>query len=934
MFEMDPDMKSTSSVFRSVPAALTLSLVLAACSGNDPAKLTQSAKDYMAKSDHAAAIIQLKNALQAQPNMAEARFLLAKALLATGDVTGAQTELKKAQDAGYAKDQIVPLMARVMLNLGEHKKLTETYAQTRLPDPAAQAELSTVLAGAWLAQGQADQAQASLADALKLQANHVPALILKARMTASGKDFDGALGQIEQILKVAPQSEEAYKLQGDIQLLGKQLPDAALASYRQAVKVKPTYKDAQASIVRVLMAQNKLPEASTELDALKKMAASAPYTLYLQAQLALKKQDLKGAREAAQLLLRATPNSSQALELAGTIEAQSNSPVQAESMLSKALASSPDLKLARRMLVMTYLRLGQVDKAIATLPANLNEIDNDPALLSVAGQAYMIHGDQEKAQRYFAKASALDPKDPLKRTSLAVSKLAAGQTDAGFSDLQDIAASDSGVVADMAMINVLARQGKLDEALKAIGQMEKKRPAEDPIPSHLRAQVLMKKGDVAGGRKALERALEISPNFFPAVVLLSELDLAQKQPEAAQKRFEALLARKPDSAQAILGLARVKTLRGADKEEIAGLLRKAVEVAPNELLPRQILVAHHLRNQEPKVALTAAQNAVAALPKSAELLDSLGQAQVAAKEFNQAVSTYGKMAAMQPQATLPHLRMAGVYMANKDPAGAAQSLRKALEIQPNLLAAQQGLTELAVRGNRVPDALSMVKEIQKQRPQEAVGYALEGEVQAAAQNWTAAIPAYDKALKLAPNASDLAIKLHSVQLLAQKKREADALAASWLSKHPKDLKFTLYMGDRAVASNDLNAAAGHYQKALDLQPNSPLTLNNLAWVAGKLGRKDALSLVEKADQLAPNNPAILDTWAMLLASQKNFDKALETQKRVVQLQPDAPVYKLNLAQIQIQAGDKAGAKSNLQALKQLGGKFNRQAEVDKMLQTL
>ena len=34
-------------------------------------------------------------------------------------------------------------------------------------------------------------------------------------------------------------------------------------------------------------------------------------------------------------------------------------------------------------------------------------------------------------------------------------------------------------------------------------------------------------------------------------------------------------------------------------------------------------VAHHLRNQEPKLALTAAQNAVAALPKSAELLDTL-----------------------------------------------------------------------------------------------------------------------------------------------------------------------------------------------------------------------------------------------------------------------------------------------------------------------
>src|SRR5690606_3992831 len=128
-------MKQKSSVFRTLPAALTLTLLLAACSGNDPAKLMQSAKDYMAQSDHAAAIIQLKNALQAQPDLAEARFLLAKALLATGDVSGAQTELKKAQDAGYAPEQLVPVMARVMLSQGEHKKLTDTHAQTRLADP-------------------------------------------------------------------------------------------------------------------------------------------------------------------------------------------------------------------------------------------------------------------------------------------------------------------------------------------------------------------------------------------------------------------------------------------------------------------------------------------------------------------------------------------------------------------------------------------------------------------------------------------------------------------------------------------------------------------------------------------------------------------------------------------------------------------------------
>ena len=930
---MGSDMKHTSSVFRALPAALTLSLVLAACSGNDPAKLMQSAKDYMAQSDHAAAIIQLKNALQNQPDLAEARFLLAKALLATGDAAGAQIELKKAETGGYAREQIVPLMAQAMLSQGQAKAVTETYADTRLSSPAAQAELQTLVAGAWFAQGKSDQAQAKLAEALQTQPNHVPALLLKARVTASNRDFDGALTQIAQILKTAPQNEEAFKLRGDIQLFGQQRPDDALVSYREAVKAKPGYKDAQASIVRVLMAQNKLPEATTELETLSKSAPKSPYTLYLQAQLALKKQDLKAARETAQQLLRATPDSPQALELAGTIEAQSNALIQAESMLAKALTTSPELKLARRVLVATYLRMGQVDKAIATLPANLDEVDNDAALLAVAGQAYMIHGDQERAQRYFAKASALDPKDPVKRTSLAMSKMVAGQTDAGFNELQDIAASDTGVVADMAMINVLARQGKLDEALKAIEQLSKKR-ANDPIPSHLRAQVLMKKGDTAGARKALESALEAAPDFFPAVSALSELDLVQKQPDAAQKRYEDLLKRKPDSVQALLGLARVKSIRKAGKEEVASLLRKAVEVGPNEVLPRQLLVAHHLRNQEPKLALTAAQNAVAALPKSAELLDTLGQAQMAAKEFNQAVSTYGKMAALQPQSTLPHLRMAGVYMANKDPAGAAQSLRKALEIQPNLIVAQQGLAELAIRDKRVPDALSIVKDIQKQRPQEPVGFALEGEVHMASRNWPAAMVSYEQALRLAPNATELAVKLHTAHLAAQKKREADAFAASWLRGHPKDLAFSLYLGDRAVAANDLKGAEAHYQKALSLQPQNPVTLNNMAWVASKLGRKDAMGFIDQANQIAPDNPAILDTWAMMLAAEKNFSKALEVQKRAVQLQPDTPLFKFNLVQIQIQAGDKAGAKANLQALKQMGSSFNRQAEVDKMLQTL
>src|SRR5699024_4123200 len=110
---------------------------------------------------------------------------------------------------------------------------------------------------------------------------------------------------------------------------------------------------------------------------------------------------------------------------------------------------------------------GKLDKALATLPSDL-ENTHDTAMLALAGQVHMLSGEADRAQHYFSKASGLDPKDPIKRTSLAVSRLMSGQTESAFGELQDIAASDSSVVADMALINVFLQRQESKRALAAI----------------------------------------------------------------------------------------------------------------------------------------------------------------------------------------------------------------------------------------------------------------------------------------------------------------------------------------------------------------------------------------------------------------------------------------------------------------------------------
>ena len=87
-------------------------LALVGCSKEDPSALIASAKSYFAKSDYNAGIIQLKSALQVAPNSPEARFLLGKSLLDSGNAVGAEIELRKAIELGYSPDDAYPLRAR------------------------------------------------------------------------------------------------------------------------------------------------------------------------------------------------------------------------------------------------------------------------------------------------------------------------------------------------------------------------------------------------------------------------------------------------------------------------------------------------------------------------------------------------------------------------------------------------------------------------------------------------------------------------------------------------------------------------------------------------------------------------------------------------------------------------------------------------------
>ena len=915
-----------------VVAAAILVSVLAACSGEKPDAMLASARDYITKNDYKAAVIQAKNALQANPDLPAARYLLGLALLRSGDPVGGEAELRKAKALKHPDDEVVPPLAQAMLMQGQAKKTIDEFGSQVLSQPRAKAELQTYLSAAYASVGKADLATSALDAALAADPAFVPAQIAMARRRAGAGEFDVAIAALDSILAKTPADQDALKLKGDVLMYGKNQADDAVAAYRKAVQAKPDFLAGHMTLLNVLLRQGKLDDASKQLEVVKKLAANHPQTKYYETLLAFQKKDYKLAKELSQQLMKIAPDNVQALSLAGAAELQSNSLVQAETYLAKAVQAAPGAVLARRMLTTTYLRTGQPAKALATMEPLLKDADSNPATSALAGEVYLQNGDMKKAEEYFGKAAKLDPKNARSRTALALTHLASGK-DAGFEELQNVAASDDGVTADLALISVHLRRNELDQALKAIAGLEKKQPGK-PLASNLRGRTLLAKKDIVGARKAFEQSLSIDPIYFPSVAALAAMDLAEKKPDEARKRFDAVLAKNPKHVQSLLALAELRARAGGPKEEVAELITRAVNADPVQKAAHQLLIDFHLRNNDFKLALSAAQNAVAAIPDSPELLDGLGRAQQLSGDGNQALITFNKMAGLQPRSPLGQMRMADVnLLVIKDKAAAGQNLRKALEIKPDLLDAQRGLILLAMDGKKDSEAIEIARNVQKQRPKEAIGYIMEGDIASSQKKWEPAIEAYRKGLKQA-SSPELAVKLYSALTISGKAADKDKFAQSWLSEHPKDVAMRLFLGDESISFKRLPDAEKYYTEVTKISPNNAIAYNNLAWVTGQLKKPGAVALAEKAIALAPNQPAFIDTLAMLHSDNNDYAKALELQTKALTLQPENGAYKLNLAKIHIKGGKKDLARKELEALAKLGDKFPAQVQVAALLKDL
>lgn len=922
-------------------ALILLTAALVGCSQRSEQELLAAAQKRMEQKDAAGAVIELKNLLQKNPDNATGRHLLGKSLLEAGDMAGAEIELRRAWDLGAPRDELAPLLAQTLLQSGQARKLITEFGEQSLADPKAMSTLLQQLSLAYLTQGNLTEAKAAAVKALQLAPEDEGAVIVSARTKLAGGFPDEAVAQLDELLQRAPKAIRAVQLKAEV-LLARGKVDEAEPLLKRVLDLDPNNYEARSLLVRMAFGRQQLDEAAKLIEGMPPALAKKPQGRFLQAQLALAKNDAAKARELALPLLKLMPNYLPLLRLAAGAHQQLGELADAENLLNQAVKLAPEDAGLRRQYAGLQLQGRSPAKTLETLRPVLDSGKADAETLLLAGKAQLMQGNFEGADRAFAAAAKLRPDDAKTQAALALTAIArdsvapggAGRAkaDAALAQLRELAAKDSGSNYDLMVVNTLMRRQDFPAALAALDKLAPKMK-DSPVPSALRGRILLVRKDAAGAQAAFEAALKADAGYLPAALGLVAIDLQANRTEAAVKRLETFVATQQHSAQARLALAELLLQTRAPAERVTEVLTTAVREEPNEAALRLALIDHQLRLGNVPAAAQAAQEASAAQPLNPDLLERLARTQLASGDKSQAAKTYSRLTVLAPSRAHGYLGLAQLRFVDKDYAGAEREVKRALEAEPGSVTAQRLLIQLAMRLGRLDEAQAALRERQKKYPQEAYSLVVESDIELNRQRPDAALALLRKAVAL-PDPGDAAPRLFALLLATKKRDEAQAFETQWLAAHPQDNAFATAVADVTLARGDFDGALTRYEALLKRYPDAVPLINNVAWLRSKSGKPGARELAERGLKLRPDDAALRDTYATVLAGDKQFDKAVSLQRQLIADQPDEPSFRLNLAQILIQSGDKAAAKSELEGLAKLGKKFPQQPQVEALLKTL
>ncbi len=637
-----------------IGAILALALPMAACQPS-PQELWEKAQAAGQSGDYAEAAIHLKNLLEQDPENANARAVLGATALALGDPVSAEKELRRAIDLakklggdtiqsqlvlveamlmqGRFEEALTALGpidspgstgARVLFLTGQAQeglgRLPEAEANYRKAMATSPGDPAPAVATAAIAvmSGRGAEADVLLDKALLLDANNVPAMVLKGRRIFESRGATDA---------------EAY--------------------FRQALSKAKTPADQSAVLVKladVQLVREDMKGASESVTRLEAMAPRDIVTRYLRARIQAQSGDYASAILGLQRIMNNAPGFRPAERLLGTVHYLNGNLEQAAMHISRVIGEGGGDPFLGRVLAELRLQQDRPEQALQTLLPMIRQSPGgafEQGLLALAGQASLQLGDTEAALAYFRRGGEQYPDNERFRLGEISARLASGDPVRARTMLEGMRASSSNPLAVdylSVMTYLVERENAKAESLAVRLATEN---AEAPWAHLLLATVYSVAGNAVNARKEFDEVIKLDPANKEALINLARLDYQEGNPRSGEAR-----------------------------------LLRVIEDNAEDYRPKLLLAEAQLTERRFNEALEQARQAARLAPDLVVTLNLLGRAAAAAGRWDEARDSFTRITTLDPANARAWLNLARATVAAGQNAALPDSLMKALEIAP------------------------------------------------------------------------------------------------------------------------------------------------------------------------------------------------------------------------------------------------------------
>lgn len=618
----------------------------------------------------------------------------------------------------------------------------------------------------------------------------------------------------------------------------------------------------------------------------------------------LEKQDARAATIELKNTLQKHPNSAVARFLLGQALMRSGAVDAAEIEYRKAADLGYPADEVQPALARAELLLGRAKKVTDTYGAtSLTKPEANADLAATVAAAWLAQGQRPQAEQALARALAAQPTHAAARLLQARMKAAAGQTDEALAQADDLLKADPrNTEAWMFKGDVLV-QRDLKGAAEAYRQALAADPQSLPAQASL-IQVQLQDRQVEAAREQLKQLKKAHPSHPQTAMVEAQFAFLDKDHKKVRELMQQVLRVLPDDPR-VLTFSAANELQLGAVVQAQAQLGKALQGAPQSAPTRELLAQTHLRAGQPAKALDVLKPLIEAdaAHVRAHSLFLAGTAQLQLGDAPAASSLFSRAAKASPGDARFNTGVAMAQLgSNRDAALASLTTIAAKD--------SEGTADLVIIGAHLQKgeydaALKAIDALQRKQPDLPLAEDLKARTLLAKRDRAGARASFERVLSLTPTYMPAVRRLAAMDVEDGKPDRAKARFEAVLKADPKHVDALLGLAQLAIRqrapSQDVVDLLRQAQRA---EPaNAEVRVALVDHHLGQSDAKSALAAAQDAAAAIPDEPQVLDALgrAQMVSGQRQ--QALATFGKAASLQPDAPQPLVRLAGLYASEGD-------------------------------